>query len=300
MTAARTGQARQPRRVLVTGGAGLVGRAVNRLLYARDVKATALVLEDPGDLPVDRVVTGDAGDPAAVREALDGVDSVIHLAARPSPHHGTPLEVFADNTRATFTVLEEAGQAGITRAMIASSYSILGLAWAATRLHPAYYPIDEQLPLQVTDPYALSKQADEATARMMTHRHGMDIVAIRYPFISDEARMAERLAITLADPGAAAADSWAYLDIDDAAEAAWRAVTEPLSGFHAVFTSAPDILAPYPTQDLIAAYHPQTPLRRPLPGRRTPIDTAAAVRLLGFTPRSVTGLDEQPLGVAAG
>lgn len=303
MTAAGTEHARQPRqprRVLVTGAAGMVGRAVTRLLQARDVKATALVLDDPGDLLADKVVRGDAGNPATVREALEGVDTVIHLAARPSPHHGTPLEVFAGNTRATFTVLEEAGQAGITRAMIASSYSILGLAFAASPQHPDYYPIDEQHPLQITDPYALSKQADEATARMMTRRHGMDIVAIRYPFIADEDRLARRLALTLADPGATAADSWAYLDLDDAAETAWRAVTVPVSGFHTVFAAAPDILAPYPTQDLIATYHPGTPLLRPIPGRQTPIDTTAATRLLGFTPRSMTALEERPPGAEAG
>ncbi|MER6524225.1 NAD(P)-dependent oxidoreductase [Streptomyces sp. NPDC001508] len=294
------GEAHRPQRVLVTGAAGMVGRSVIDLLHARGVEATALVLDDPGDLPVDRVVTGDAGDPASVRLALDGVDAVIHLAARPSPHHGTPLEVFAGNSRATFVVLEEAGQAGVGRAMIASSYSILGIPWAPTTLHPAYYPIDEQLPLQITDAYALSKLADEGTAQMMCRRHGMSVVAIRYPFISNQARLADRLAMTLDDPGAAAADSWAYLDVDDAAKAAWHAVTEPLTGFHAVFAAAPDILAPYPTEELIATYHPNTPVRRPIPGRRTPIDTSAATRLLGFTPRATTDLEERPLGAAAG
>ncbi|MCQ8192623.1 NAD-dependent epimerase/dehydratase family protein [Streptomyces rugosispiralis] len=284
----------------MTGAAGLVGRAVTHLLRGRGVEATALALDDPGDLAVGRVITGDAGDPATVRAALEGVEAVIHLAARPSPHHGTPEEVYLGNTRATFVVLEEAGKAGINRVMIASSYSILGIPWAPTRLHPAYYPIDEQIPLQITDAYALSKQADEATARMMARRHGMDIVAIRYPFVSNEARLAERLSETLHDPGVAAADSWAYLDVDDAAETAWHAITEPLTGFHAVFTAAPDILAPYPTQELIATYHPDTPLRRPILGRRTPIDTAAATRLLGFTPRAMTDLEERPLGAAAG
>ncbi|MGW3954849.1 NAD-dependent epimerase/dehydratase family protein [Streptomyces sp. NPDC004752] len=293
------GTPHQPQRVLVTGAAGLIGRAVTGLLHARGVKATALEIDDPKDLSVDRVVTGDAGDPQTVRAALDGVDAVIHLAARPSPLHGTAVEVFGGNTRATFVVLEEAGQAGINRVMIASSYSILGIAWAAARLHPEYYPIDERLPLQITDPYALAKQADEATGQMMSRRHGMDIVAIRYPFVSNEARLADRLAATLADPGSAAADSWSYLDVDDAAEAAWRAITVPLSGFHTVFTAAPDILAPYPTQELIAAYHPDTPLRRPIPGRQTPIDTSAATRLLGFTARSTAALEERALGAAA-
>ena len=77
-------------------------------------------------------------------------------------------------------------------------------------------------------------------------------------------------------------------------------VTVPVSGFHALFTSAPDILAPYPTEDLIAAYHPATPVRRPLPGRQSPIDTSAATRLLGFTARALTALEERPLEAEAG
>jgi nucleoside-diphosphate-sugar epimerase len=272
-------------RVLVTGAAGFLGRAVLAALRAHGVRVTALVLEDPGDLGADRVVVGDAGDPGVVREALSGVRAVAHLAARPSPLGAAPVDVFAGNTRATFAVLDEAGRAGVPRVMIASSYSILGLAWSPHRLHPAYFPLDEQTPLQVEDPYALSKQADEATAAMVTRRYGTTVVALRFPFIGDDERMAARLAGTTADPGSAAMDSWAYLDVRDAAEATRQALTAPATGFHAVFVAAPEILAPYATEDLIAAYHPGTPLRRRLPGRAVPIDVSAGTRLLGFTAR---------------
>ena len=37
-------------------------------------------------------------------------------------------------------------------------------------------------------------------------------------------------------------------------------------------------------EELIAAHHPGVPLRAPIPGRRVPIDTGAAERLLGFRP----------------
>ena len=43
---------------------------------------------------------------------------------------------------------------------------------------------------------------------------------------------------------------------DDAAQAAWLAVTVPLHGFHTVFVAAPDTFAPYLTADLLRAYHP--------------------------------------------
>lgn len=161
-----------PQRVLVTGAAGLIGRAVLADLADRGVSATALVLAAADDLPASRIVVGDAGDPEIVRSALDGVDAVVHLAAIPAPHLDTAQAVFTRNTRATFAVLEEAGRAGVRRAVIASSFSVTGLPWADVDLHPAYVPVDERLPLQVTDPYALGKQADEATAEMMARRHG--------------------------------------------------------------------------------------------------------------------------------
>lgn len=284
-----------PHRVLVTGAAGLIGRAVTENLMRRDVSVTALVLDDPGDLAADRVVVGDAGDPEAVVKALGDADAVVHLAAMPSPNHGTPLEVFATNTRATFTVLEEAGQAGIRRMAFASSYSILGLSWAQHVLHPAYVPVDEHLPLQIHDAYGLSKRVDECTAEAMALRHHLTVVGLRFPLVTNDERARERLELTLADPASAAPDLWSYLDLRDAAEACRLALTAPLTGYHTVFVAAPTTLSPYPTAELLAAYHPQSEIRRAPAGRETPIDTGAARRLLGFRAEHVIELDSLPL-----
>ncbi|MFI1094199.1 NAD-dependent epimerase/dehydratase family protein [Streptomyces sp. NPDC020917] len=290
----------QPSRVLVTGAAGLIGRVVVADLLSRGVRVTALVLDEPDELGADRVVVGDAGDPEAVRRALDGVDAVVHLAAMSSPNDGTPLEVFTTNTRATFAVMEEAGQAGIARLAFASSYSILGLPWSARALHPAYVPIDEDLPLQITDAYGLSKRVDEDTAEVMALRHGMTLVGLRFPLVTNAERAGERLAQTVADPMAGAPDVWSYLDVRDAAEACWLAITAPLTGFHKVFLAAPETLAPYPTAKLMAAYHPVTEARRELLGREVPIDTGAARRLLGFCPRHLIDMDPLPFPEGAG
>jgi nucleoside-diphosphate-sugar epimerase len=230
-----------------------------------------------------------------VRTGLADVEAVVHLAAMPSPNHGTALEVFAGNTRATFVVLEEAGNAGVGRAVVASSYSILGLPWSRETLHPAYLPIDEQLPLQIEDPYGLSKLVDEKTAEMMSRRHGMDIVALRFPYVSNEKRQRTRLQGTIADPAVGAAEVWSYLDVRDAAEACRLGVTVPVRGYHAVFVAAPQTLAPFLTEELVAAYHPRSELRRPIPGRDVPIDLGAAEDLLGFRARHLVELDVRPL-----
>ncbi|GAA3673029.1 NAD(P)-dependent oxidoreductase [Nonomuraea antimicrobica] len=273
-----------PQRVLVTGAAGSLGRATLDLLARHQVAATGLDLRDPGGLPLDRMVVGSAGDPETVRRAMEGVTAVIHLAAIPAPSLGTPEEVFCGNTRATFVVLEEAARAGVRRAALASSMSALGLAWADRVLHPAYVPIDEEIPLQVEDPYALSKQADELTAAMMSRRHGMTTVALRYPRLGGtEDKLQQTAEAWAVDPGAGARELWCYLDVRDAARAAWLAVTRPIEGHHVVAVTAPNTLMSEPTEELLAVFHPDSERRAPLPDRAVPVDLRAAERVLGFT-----------------
>jgi nucleoside-diphosphate-sugar epimerase len=284
-------------RVLLTGAFGMIGSVTLETLHANDFEVTALSLVDPGPAgdAVERLFVGDAGDVDLVRAALAGVDAVVHLAALPSPRHGTPVDVFAGNTRATFVVLYEAARAGIRRAVIASSYSILGLPFAEAPLHPEYFPIDVDTPLQIEDCYALSKQVDEATAHMVARRYGMHVAALRFPHVCTDEMRDDRLRRTIADPGIAAPEAWSYLHVRDAAESILLALRAPLAGVHSLYLAAPETLAPYPTEALIRRYHPQSAIRRPIPGRTTPIDVTPARELLGFTARHLTELTEEPL-----
>lgn len=276
--------------VLVTGAAGMIGRAAVRRFRELGVAVTALVLDDPGDLKADRVVVGSATDRTAVRDALDGVDAVVHLAAIPAPTLGTPDEVFAGNTAATFTVLDAAGEHGIRNAAIASSINALGFGWSPrTEVAPAYVPLDEDLPTEAADPYSLSKYVDEVTAHAMARRHDLTVVSLRFPFVGglgevDELddRLPEHAAQVTADPGIGARDLWLYLETRDAARALDLALRVDLAGSHVVFAAAPRTSAPYLTNDLLDAYYPAVPRRRDAPGRTAPVDLSRAERLLGF------------------
>jgi nucleoside-diphosphate-sugar epimerase len=284
------------RRVLVTGAAGLIGGATLELLAERGIPATALVLDDPGrPLPADRVVTGDAGNPAVVARALRDVDAVIHLAAIPTPLNDPGERVFAGNTAATFTVLDQAAQAGVRRAAIASSYAICGLPFAATPLTMPYLPIDTALPLQITDPYALSKRVDEETAAMIHRRYGMTVVALRLPFVGDPDERLPQAARRYAEqPADGAADVWSYLDVRDAARALVASVAPARPGRHVIYVAAPQTLAPYPTEQLLDRFHPGVP-RPPFAGRTVPIDLDPARELLNFTAEHLWPVEERDL-----
>jgi len=271
-------------RVLVTGAAGLVGSAVLDLLAANEIAATALVLQAPErDLPAGRVVVGDARDPAVVASALRDADAVIHLAAIPAPDRDPDEVVFGGNSLATFTVLDQAGRAGVRRIALASSYAICGLPFARRPLTMPYLPIDASLPLQITDPYALSKRADEATAEMIALRFGIDVVALRLPFVGTADHRLPNMAAHYADrPEDGAADVWSYLDARDAARALLAALSPAEPGHHVVYVAAPEILAPQPTDWLLERFHPGVP-RPAFEGRTVPIDLAPARDLLGFS-----------------
>jgi nucleoside-diphosphate-sugar epimerase len=286
-----------PGRVLVTGAAGLLGRRVVAALQEVGVAVTALDLAPHDDLEVDRFVVGSAGDVDVVRRALDGVDGIVHLAAIASPVRAPAEQVFCGNTAATFTVLEQGAQAGIRRAVIASSYAVTGLPFARAPRQPAYLPIDEQIPLQIEDPYGLSKQVDELVARSMWWQHDLSVVALRFPFLGElEDTLPTRAALIAADPAFAARELWMYLETRDAASACVLGLTAPPEGCHVVALAAPNTLAPYPTAQLLEAYYPTVPRRTAFRGQAAPIDVRRAQSLLGWAPKHLWTTDERDLG----
>jgi UDP-glucuronate 4-epimerase len=174
-------------RFLVTGGAGFIGsHLVDRLLSEG---AEVTVVDDFNDFYNPsikrenvagferqvRIVEGDIRDLAMVREACEGADGVIHLAARagvrPSIEH--PRLYFSTNIDGTFNVLEAARDAGIKKVVFASSSSVYGVNEKV--------PSSESDPiLRTISPYAATKIAGEQFCSNFSHLDDMAIVCLRF------------------------------------------------------------------------------------------------------------------------
>ncbi len=171
-------------RVLITGGAGLIGSTIADRLV--DLGAAEIVVLD--DLSRGRlanlagasargpvtVVEGDIRDRALVRRMLDGIDVLFHQAAlRITQCAAEPrlaLEVLVDGT---FNVLEAAVEAGVPRTVAASSASVYGLA--------DEFPTPEtQHPYHNRTLYGAAKAFDEGLLRSFHDMYGLDYVALRY------------------------------------------------------------------------------------------------------------------------
>lgn len=288
-------QETQLQRVLVTGAAGKIGRASVTLLRSHGIQVTALTRESAEFVNVDRVIVGDACDEVDVSRALDDVDAVVHLAAIPHPNWGTPTEVFRTNVVATFTVLAQAAERGVRRAVIASSINALGIPMNHHGMLPESFPLTVEQTSHPDDAYSLSKLSDEWTAKMVASRWGMPVVALRFPFVGTGEEIERYAAPARTDPRRLLREGWSYLHLEDATTAIVRALVSKTIGAHTLAVAAEDTCVPYPTDALLDRFAPKVPRSRTFPGRTAPIETNPARRLLGFAAQHTLALPTLPL-----
>lgn len=162
--------------ILVTGATGFVGTALTA-----DLNARGLACRPVSRVPRDGYVTiPEMTGATDWSQALDGVDTVIHLAARAHITRETeanPLAVYrAVNVAATENLASQAASAGVRRFIFCSTIGVNG------RSTPAR-PFTEDADPKPEDAYAQSKLEAEQHLWAIGRETGMEIVVIRPPLV---------------------------------------------------------------------------------------------------------------------
>lgn len=165
--------------ILVTGGAGFVGATLVRRLVASGYTVRVIDNLSTGDAAhlagVDaELMKGDIRDADALDDALDGMDSIIHLAAAGSVVMSVtdPVANFEANVLGTFRVLDAARRAGVRHVVQASTGGAL--------IGDATPPVNEKSLPKPISPYGASKLAGEGYAHAFAKTYGLRSVAIRF------------------------------------------------------------------------------------------------------------------------
>lgn len=167
-------------RILLTGASGFVGQALLGAISARaDFSLLALVRSPLRNIPanVTSLQISGLGPDADLHSALQGIDAVIHSAARVHVMQDAasdPLEAFRRiNTAGTLNLARQAATAGVRRFIFISSVKVNG---EGTPLGAPYTADAEVAPV---DTYSISKMEAEQGLRFMAAETGMDVVIIR-------------------------------------------------------------------------------------------------------------------------
>ncbi|WP_226377600.1 UDP-glucose 4-epimerase family protein [Citrifermentans bremense] len=170
-------------RILMTGATGFVGAFLAKRLLLENLRVTAAVLEgeETAFLPsgVATVVVPPLSELSVYKAAFQGIDTVIHLAARVHIMQDTaadPLDEFRKvNLHGTVRLARQAAAAGVKRLVFISTVKVHG--------EETDHPYCELSPLAPSDPYGISKSEAEAALHRIAAETGLEVVIVRPPLV---------------------------------------------------------------------------------------------------------------------
>src|SRR5437763_11818919 len=168
-------------RIGVTGGNGLIGRAVVDLAVADGHEVVSIDTAPPERQASGATfVAADVTRYDLLEQAVRGCDALVHLAAIRSPIGRPDYEVHNTNVVASYNALSVAARLGIQRVCQASSINATGAAYSRWPRYD-YLPLDEQHPTYNEDPYSLSKWICELQADSFARLYErMRIASLRF------------------------------------------------------------------------------------------------------------------------
>lgn len=168
---------------LITGGAGFIGSNIVKTLLGQGHKIRVLDNFATGKRsnvlpfmsnPNFEMFEGDLRSFHIVRNAVKGVDYVLHQGALPSVPRSIndPITTNDVNILGTLNVLEASREFGVKRVVYASSSSVYG--------NSEIMPKQEDMPVAPLSPYALTKYAAERYCQVYTSLYKLETVCLRY------------------------------------------------------------------------------------------------------------------------
>ena len=165
-------------KVLVTGGAGYIGSHVVLALCESEFEVVVLDdLSTGNKQAVDKRATfirGSTLNRADVTNALDGVESVIHLAAFKAAGESMidPGKYSHNNITGTITLLNAMVDSGVNQFIFSSTAAVYG--------YPEYLPLDENHPLAPINYYGFTKLEIERFLKWYGELKGLKFASLRY------------------------------------------------------------------------------------------------------------------------
>jgi len=278
-------------RVVVTGGAGKLGRAcVAELVRA----GWDVVVFDRARPPAGSETTGavylpiDLTDYGQVLDAMSGleenysrVDALVHLAAIPAPGKVPDHATFMNNIGCTWNVVSAARRVGITNIVWASSETVLGLPFETP---PPYIPVDEEYAPRPESTYSLVKTLEETMAvQLCRWDPALKMIGLRFSNVMEPADYA-RFPSFDDDPGSRKWNLWGYIDARDGAQAVRLALESDLTGTEIFIVANADTVLSRPNAAVIEEFFPGVEVRDGIGENETLLSIDKAKRLLGYQP----------------
>jgi len=167
--------------ILVTGASGFVGSHLCRILKQNGYRVRRALRRPAAESSdFDDVITGEIDETTNWNEALQGVDTVVHLAARVhvmNETHSDPLEEFRRiNVRGSETLLSQAANATVPHFVYLSSIKVNG----EKTVDAPFGHDDEPRP---EEPYAISKLEAEQRLRSVARERSVCLSIVRPPLV---------------------------------------------------------------------------------------------------------------------
>lgn len=159
---------------VVTGAAGFIGRHLVRALVARGVRVRALDLHaaPAGAIPEHvEFLVADLRDEGILRRAVEGADTVFHLASAHLQVNAPEQWYTSVNVDAVGNLVSACADARVRRLVHTSSVGIYG--------HVRRPPADEEAPMHPESAYERTKLAGEQLALREAARLGVDLIVLR-------------------------------------------------------------------------------------------------------------------------